>query len=365
MNIHTKPWVFLMVALSLPSLASESIPMTVAQQTAADIRLVVPEAQATSMSSRISAEVVIPPAQQAVISTPQAGMVMLLHVAAGEAVNKGQVLAEISSPELVALQGEYLQTLTQTQLAGNMLARDKALFEEGIIAQRRYLTMQSEHVELQAVLAQRKQTLKLAGMSDSAIGQLARSGKIQSTLTLIAPMAGQVLEQYATVGQRLDGAAPLYRIARLNPLWLDIRAPVAILATVREGLAVSVPAVHASGKLIHIVRGVNKADQTILLRAEITHGTDLLLPGQFVEAEIAAIPGTQTTFTLPKSALVRRASQHFVFMQDQQGFVAVPVTLLSESAGTCVVEGAFPATAKIAASGTAAIKGHWLGVGEE
>jgi len=50
---------------------------------------------------------------------------------------------------------------------------------------------------------------------------------------------------------------------------------------------VQVPKLQASGKLIAVIRSVNKSDQTLHLRAEITQGAEKLSPGQFVEAEIS------------------------------------------------------------------------------
>jgi multidrug efflux pump subunit AcrA (membrane-fusion protein) len=39
-----------------------------------------------------------------------------------------------------------------------------------------------------------------------------------------------VLEQQVSVGQRVEQSAPLYRIARLDPLSVDIQAPLAVAA---------------------------------------------------------------------------------------------------------------------------------------
>jgi len=348
--------------------ATAPIIITPAQQQTLGIKVAEPGRDGNLASQRLAGEVVIPVSQERVVTAPQAGLVTELYVSAGQSVKKGQALAQISSPEMVGLQSEYLQALSQHQLAADMLARDKELYQEGIIAQRRFLTTQSHHAETSAILAQRRQALQLAGMSSAGISQLQKSGNMSSGLTLAAPMDGQVLEQMAKVGQRVEMAMPLYRVARLSPLWVDIRAPLALLDTLRPGQQVKLPRAGVEGKLVSIIRSVNRNDQTLQLRAEVVAGADRLIPGQYVEVEIvpegAAANGEQS-FVLPKSAVVRSGADYYIFVQDAQGFVAMAVELLNEKSGMVSIRAGLNGDEKVAVAGTAAIKGKWLGVGDE
>jgi RND family efflux transporter MFP subunit len=363
---------FLVVCLMQPALAAESqttpIAITPAQQQTLGIKVAELGKDGNLASQRLAGEVVIPVAQERVVTAPQAGLVTELYVSAGQSVKKGQSLAQISSTEMVGLQSEYLQALTQYQLAADMLARDKELYQEGIIAQRRFLTTQSHHAETSAILAQRKQALQLAGMSSAGISQLQKSGNMSSSLTLTAPMDGQVLEQMAKVGQRVEMAMPLYRVAKLSPLWVEIRAPLALFETLRPGLQVKLPQVGVEGKLVNIIRSVNRNDQTLQLRAEVVAGADRLIPGQYVEVEIVpegVAANAGQSFVLPKSAVVRSGAEYYIFVQDSQGFVATVVELLGEKSGMVSIRAGLKGDEKVAVAGTAAIKGKWLGVGDE
>ena len=344
------------------------IVITQAQQQAFGVKVAAIGKESGLSTQKLAGEVVIPVSQERIVSAPQSGLVTALYVAPGQQVKNGQTLAQISSPDMVALQSEYLQAHTQHQLATQMLVRDKELYQEGIIAQRRFLTTQSQHAETSAVLAQRKQALSLAGMTNAAISQLQKSGAMSSSIALVAPIEGQVLEQMVTVGQRVDVATPLYSIATLNPLWLEIRVPVGLLDDARPGLQVRIPESGIEGKLITVIRNVNKNDQTIQLRAEIHQGSEKLYPGQYVEVEIvrehAATRGIQT-FTLPKSAVVRSGSKNYIFVQTKQGFVARSVDIVNEKSGMVSIKADLTGNEMVAVSGTAAIKGKWLGVGDE
>lgn len=340
------------------------IVMTNAQQLSLGIT-VSPIGKNTMISSRrFPAEIMVPVGQDRVISAPQSGLLDQLFVAAGQEVKKGQAIAHLTSPDLLSLQRDYLQALTQKNLASKSLTRDAELYKDGIIPQRRYLETQSAHEEISASLAQRKQTLRLAGMSDGGINKLSPNSGMNSGITLTSPIDGQVLEQMVTTGQRVDMAMPLYKIAKLNPLWLEIHAPLEGLPFVKIGMPVHVPKLQANGKLIAVIRSVNKADQTMHLRAEITQGTEKLSPGQIVEAEISLGPQAQH-FSVPKSALVRQGSEALVFIQTKSGFSPLKVKVVFEQGDEAVVDANFKGNEHIAVSGIAAIKGTWLGLGLE
>ncbi len=358
----------LLLSLALFSLTggvqAAEVVMSQAQQHSLGV-MVAPIGKNTVFNSRrFPAEIVVPVGQERVVSAPQSGLLDQLHIAAGQNVKKGQAIAHLTSPDLLGLQRDYLQALTQKRLVAKSLARDEELLKDGIIPQRRYLETESAHEEASAVLAQRKQALQLAGIGDAAINQLSPSKGMQSGITLTAPMDGQVLEQMVTAGQRVDMAMPLYRIAKLNPLWLEIHAPLEGLPFVKEGMPVSVPKLQASGKLIAVIRSVNKADQTLHLRAEITKGAEKLSPGQFVEAEIS-LGGQTQHFSVPKSALARQGAEAIVFVQTKAGFSPIKVKVISEQGDEAIVDAAFNGSEKVAVTGITAIKGALLGLGGE
>lgn len=316
------------------------------------------------MSNQLPGEVVVPVGQERIISAPQSGLLDSVQVAAGQKVKRGQALAHITSPDLVAMQRDYLQAQTQARLSKNMLDRDRELYKDGIIAERRLLTTQSNHEELAVTLAQRRQALKLSGLGDDSIRRMESGGNMSGGMTLTAPIDGVVLEQMATAGQRVDASMPIYRIGRLKPLWLEIHAPLDILNFAKEGMRLTVPKYQAEGKIITIMRSINKNDQTVHLRAEVVIGAEKLSPGQYVEVELIAEAVTDQ-FSVPKSAVVRSGQKNYLFVQTANGFNAQPVSMVSEQADHAIVTGKLTGKEKVAVTGTAAIKAAWSGIGAE
>ena len=344
--------------------AADVIAMTPKQQQTLGIMVAQVSPASAMISNRLPGEIAVPVGQERVVSAPQSGLIDALFVAAGEGVKKGQALAHITSPDLVVLQRDYLQNSSQARLAKKTLDRDAELFKDGIIAERRYLSTKSNYKELSAVLSERRQTLRLAGMSDGDIARLASRGALSSGMTIVSPMDGQVLEQMVTTGQRIDPAMPMLRIGNLSPLWLEIHAPVEAFGSVTRGMLVRIPKYDAEGKIIAIIRNINKNDQTMHVRAVITRNAEMLSPGQFVEAEIvmAGRPGEQ--FSVPKHAVVRNGPDTFVFVQTGKGFEPRKVAILSEQADQAVISG-LKGDEKVAVTGTVAIKAAWVGAGGE
>lgn len=349
--------------------AGEVVRITSAQIKALAITTSPIQANANANSQRLPGEIVVPVDQARIISSPQSGLIDQMLVATGQRVKQGQALAHLSSPDLVALQRDHLQALSQQRLSQNSLNRDTELYKDGIIAERRYLTSESNHAEVNALLAERRQALKLSGMSSQTIKNLEASGSYTNGITLTAPIDGIVLEQMVTTGQRVDSAMPIYRIAKLSPLWLEIHAPTQALSNIQLGMKVSIRNAEASGKVIAIVPNVNKVDQTAMVRVAIINGTASLAPGQLVEAEIAQpITKKLNSFSVPKSAIVqindvKNASQTLIFVQTKDGYEARAIKILNNEGAQTFITGDFAGTELIVTSGTAALKAKMQGIG--
>jgi len=311
----------------------------------------------------IPALVVIPGNQQFTISTPLAGMINQTLVGIGDSVKKGQVLATLHSPALAEAQNALLQATTQFQLAQENFNRDDQLFKEGIIAESRYRATQSQQRAATANLAERKQLLKLAGMTDADITRLQSTNSLSSELNITSPINGVVLEKSANAGQRLEMATAIFKVARIEPLSLEIQAPLASTHDIKVGAKVNIPGSHASGKLTAIGGSLSGGNQTILLRAVVLEGSANLRPGQYVEANIATISTSNGQWTILNSAISRLGERAVVFTENSKGFQAETITVLHEGANSSVITGKFNGDEKIAIKGVSSLKANLMGIG--
>ncbi len=313
--------------------------------------------------SGLPAQVVIPPNQLFIISTPLPAMVEQTLVGVGDSVRKGQPIARLQSPALAEAQRDLLQASVQSQLAKENLSRDESLWKDGIIAESRYRATKGAALEAQAALSERKQMLHLVGMTDAAIAKLQSGNNLSSLLIMTSPIDGVVLEKSADAGQRLDAAVPIFKIARLNQLALEIQAPLAYIRNPKIGAKITVPAYAASGRLTAIGGSLSGANQTILLRAMIQQGAENLRPGQFVEASISISANGGAQWNIPNSAISRIAGKTVVFVETPKGFRAQTINVLNEGAQNSVISGDLKGDEKIAVRGVSTLKSSAMGIG--
>ncbi|HHJ16931.1 MAG TPA: efflux RND transporter periplasmic adaptor subunit [Gammaproteobacteria bacterium] len=350
----------LLFMLALPVVATELVPFTEQQRQAMQIETAAIQATSTSTSANLPGKVVVPNAQLHVVTAPQRGLIETLLVAEGDVVRQGQALARIQSPALLELQSEYLEVHTRYQLAKSNYDRVRKLNKEGIIAERRFLETKAQYQEVLTALSRVKRMLELSGMDESFLARLREDRKVDSTLIVIAPFDGVILEQMTTAGKRVEAADPLYQIASLNPLWLEIHVPLVQIANIRPGQKVIVSSVNVSGTIITIGKKVHGTDQGVRVRAEIREGAEKLRPGQFIQVQLA-IPSDQENYRVPRSAVTRTGGNSFIFAEQPGGFLPIQVRVLAEETDAVIIGAEIPTHTRVVVTGTAAIKAAWLG----
>jgi RND family efflux transporter MFP subunit len=314
-------------------------------------------------TSGFPAQVIIPGGQLFIVSTPLPAMIEQTLVGVGDIVKKGQPLAYLQSPALAEVQRGLLQASAQNQLTHENLVRDESLYKDGIIAESRYRTTRSLALEAQATLSERKQMLRLSGISDSAITQLQSGNNLSSLLTISSPIDGAVLEKTASAGQRLDAAVPLFKIAKLTPIALEIQAPLSSTKNLKVGATVTVPGYSANGKLTAIGHSLIGSNQTLLLRATITQGAENLRAGQYVEATISTSTNSLPQWEIPNTAISYIDGKSAIFVVTPQGFRIQPINIQNEGATNSVISGNLTGDEKIAIRGVSALKSSIMGIG--
>jgi membrane fusion protein, heavy metal efflux system len=353
----------LILFLATNVLAAEELELSPSQIQALGISVAPLPPTSTGELAGLPAQVVIPGNQLFIVSTPLPAMLEQTLAGVGDRVHKGQTLARLQSPALAEAQRGFLQALTQEQLAKGNFTRDEQLWKDGIIAESRYRSARSLNIEASAALAEKKQMLILAGMSADAIARLQSGENLNSSLAISSPIDGVILEKTADAGQRLDSATPLFKVAKLQPLGLEIQAPMAIIQSLRVGADVSIPAYAASGKLTAIGQSLSDSNQTILLRALIHKGTQNLRPGQNVEVSIATRANATSQWMIPNAALARVGGKSLLFVASGKGFRPTYVTVLNEGARDTLITGKLAGTEKIAVQGVAVLKAKLMGIG--
>ncbi|MHB0975240.1 MAG: efflux RND transporter periplasmic adaptor subunit [Thiobacillus sp.] len=341
--------------------AERSVKFTVpnSQVQALGIQTAPLQSQTDSVKASFPAQVIVPPKAEQVVSSPVAGLVAQLLVQQNQVVRSGDPLVRLISPELGQLQLQLLQATARATLARQAARREQALFDEGIIPQRRVQEAQAGLKEAEAALNQAKAALRLSGMSSATIERIADSGKPQDSITLAATQVGIVTEIAVKPGQRVEAATALLHVAQTDSLWLDIQLPVSEGANWPAGTKVKVQGRDIAARILSASPTVSSSSQTVVLRAAVEGKTGQIRPGEFVTVELP-VAATQGSWDVPLSAVAHDGNQAYVFVRTPDGFEARPVKVVVSTGQRVRVQGALKADEQIAVSGVVALKGAWL-----
>jgi cobalt-zinc-cadmium efflux system membrane fusion protein len=308
------------------------------------------------------AKVVIPSAHEYIVSASQAGLITKLNAALGDNVKKGEVIAQLNSPELLSMQRLYLKAVSEMQLGSLSYQRDKKLLEDGVIAERRWQETSSQYNAFVSEVNEHKQLLEIAGMTSSEIDHLRKNRQLSSQLNVHSPITGTVIDRMAVAGERVDILAPLYRIANLDELWLEINIPHERIGSIKVGDQILVENTPVRAEIILLGQSVNPENQTLLARAEIKGKQSAVRPGQTINAQIIQ-SSENAVFKVPNAAIAQNEGKSFIFIRTQDGFKVSPVTVLGKQGQESIISGDLTGDEDIAIKGAVALKANWLGLG--
>jgi cobalt-zinc-cadmium efflux system membrane fusion protein len=299
--------------------------------------------------------VVVPPHQSSVVASPAAGMIEAIFVAQDETVRPGQVIARLRSPQVVEAQHLFLAALTDEKLASDKLRRAEALFKVKAMSEVQLILARGEAAHAAARVDERHQILQLMGVSPGDIESLRTTRRISDTVDIHATREGTVIARSVNQGTRVEAAAPLFEIAQLSPLWVNIQVPTARMSVFQEGSRVTLPAQGARGRVIRIGRTIDPATQSIAVVAEIDTNGGSVRPGLAVSVNVR-IEGDQTDlWSVPVASVVRHRGRAWVFVQDERGFRARPVELVSETGQRASIRASLSHEERIATQGVIAL----------
>jgi cobalt-zinc-cadmium efflux system membrane fusion protein len=339
-------------AQSVAEPASIALALTAKQQTTLGVQ-VAPLQAASAGSVLVTASVVTPPGKEVVVSAPYAGQVSRWFVGVGDSVKAGAALAQFTSPMLGEARRQLNEAALESKNATAAAQRDQAMFDEGIIPAVRMQLSRAKQEAAQAQLHAREAELSAAGVRfDAATGY--------ATGTLKVPIAGVVVDTAGTVGQRVEAGTLLLKVADSSQLQLDMQLSNDKATRMQVGDEISIPSRNAKAKLLGVTRSVD-ATQAARARATVTQRGSLQA-GELVSVTVHVKGNTQaapanTQWWLPTRALAQWRGKAWVFVTTDQGFEAVPVTVLSSSDDTAHVQAPLNPARKVAVTGIAALRG--------
>ena len=234
------------------------------------------------------------------VTTRVPGWIERLAVAAnGDPVKRGQLLAEIYAPDMVASEEEYL-------VAARMGS---------------------------ALTAASLQRLHALDIPDEEIARLRRFGRSARRIPVLAQADGVVVEKPVQQGMRVDAGAALYRTADLSRMWLIAQVQEQDLGAVQPGQAarasfVAFPGRVFEGRVDFIYPALSTETRTARVRIVLSNPDGALRAAMFANVQIDAAAGGAPVLTVPNSAVLDTGPRQVVLVASGAGrFQPQPVHL--------------------------------------
>lgn len=267
-----------------------------------------------------SGRIIYDETQKTQIQIRSEGWIESLEVrAAGETVEKGELLFTFYSPDIANALSEYGQ-------AG----------ETG-----------SER--LQTLTRSRLYAL---GLNSRMIAEAEKVGDWSAPIKVFAPRSGVVTKLGVRLGSLVKKNTVAFEVTDLSNLWLIADVFESQAADIFEGQSVVVSGVgfHGKGSVDYIYPELDPMHQTVRVRANIPNEGGALKVGQFYEVRLAS--KVSRRLTVPDTAVIRLGSSNRVILDRGDGrFQAAEVELGATSAGRTVIEAGLSDGERVVVSG--------------
>lgn len=229
------------------------------------------------------------------VQTRLPGFVEKLYArAVGDPVRRGQKIAEIYAPELLAAQHEYLALLKLDQIS-----------------------------DLDTLRKAARSRLQLLGMTETEIAAITRSGLASARFGIYAPASGVLTTLGVREGAQLMAGASLMQISDLSKVWLIAEVPERDATRLKSGISAevrlqSLPGEVFKGRIDYLYPLLDDASRTVRMRIELPNNNGQLRPGMY--ADIALMGKTREALSVPSESIIATGMRKVVIVKETQGF---------------------------------------------
>src|SRR3982074_2858645 len=263
------------------------------------------------------------------VFSPYAGRVTKLLARPAARVVQGQPLFVIEAADTVQAQNDFIAAMTGLNKARSALdlaqlqhKRAKDLFEGKAVPLKDYQQAEATLIQAQndlrsteTALEAARNKLRILGFTDETISAFQEKGRINPETTILAPIAGTVVQRKIGPGQYVNSGAsdPVFVIGDLSTVWLTafVRETDASAVAVGQEMTFNVLALPGhtfTGRINYVATAIDPATRRLLVRATVDNSSGQLKPEMFATVTIYA-PGDQPSVGVPKQALIYEGSE--------------------------------------------------------
>jgi len=298
------------------------VEVTPEQQQLIGVRTVKVSLNPFKKTIRATGRVEIDERRQATVNAKTEGWIERLYVDyTGAYVKKGDPLAEIYSPELLAAQLEFLNAL---KWAGQKASASRSTDTGGKGDDDLISEVESES-DLERMLTEDAaktvnaawERLRLWDMSEAQIAEIQKTGKPVRTVTLYSPAEGYVTEKMAVLGMKVMSGEKLFDVADLSKLWVIADVYENELPFIKTGQEAKVALSYVSGmelssRIDYIYPVISGDTRTAKIRLSVPNPNGRLKAQMYTNVQISIDLGKR--LTIPESAVIDTGERQIVYV---------------------------------------------------
>jgi len=252
----------------------------------------------------------------------------------GSRVNKGQLLADIETPEvdqeLLQARAARDQAQAQLSLAKSSAERWETLRKMDAVAQQETDEKASGYTQGEAALA-------------SATANVRRLEQLESFKHIYAPFSGTVTRRNTDIGALINAGnsgsnQELFVIAQLDPIRVYVAVPELYASAVRPGLNATIelpayPGQRFTGKVARTAEAIDPATRTLRTEIDVPNRDGKLFPGSYAQVHFGVNVTTQR-MSVPVNALLFRAEGPRAAVVGNDGKVRLKPVTIGQDYGT-------------------------------
>lgn len=295
-----------------------------------------PIEQDFDLTIKTSGMIDVPPQNRAKVTAFMGGYVKSTKLLIGDKVTKGQALLTLENTEYLDIQKDYIEVAEQINYLKSEYERQKTLYDEKITSQKNYLKAESEYRRANGVYQSLRAKLVLLNINPAKVKQ----GKLTSTITIYAPISGDVTVVNANLGMFMAPSDMILEIVNSADLHVELSVFEKDILQVKPGQKIYFTVPEASKEIfdaeVHLVgKSIEGKERTVNVHGHLDDKLkQRLLTGMFVEANI--IVNSKKGLAIPTEALISENNKNFVLLLQQNNdkeysFKKVPVTIGEKS----------------------------------
>lgn len=255
----------------------------------------------------------VPPQHEATVTAVLGANVTSIKVIEGDKVEKGQVLAYISHPNLTNLQTGYVKAYSRLQYLEKEMQRQKRLYEEEVGSGKVYQKTLADYMMIMGEVKGYEAQLKQLSLNVKRV----QIGDIYQYIPVVSPINGYIEKVKVQIGQFVEPQTKMFMIVNTEHIHADLMVFEKDVHKVKAGQKIafsveSIPGETLTAKIYSVGKKFEQNPKALHVHAEIDHKENYLIPGMYINGKINT--SNNEVLALPEEAIVEEEGKTYIFM---------------------------------------------------